>query len=191
MRQWNKVHTTPLPPKATQSNVLVLVIRAYTRSNICPIWCLQLIKAVIINKTDRVDVFSEWSCFTCAVWKPVCTKGLYKSRPYWSATGAFGSVWPKRSARADVATDELLFSQIVESWDRENWPRRSTVDVATKIDLEECWGKSIGDLWRWYHWNLVSILKEEYWVQYGEHKTRIPIGACTLNWLVWKWFKFR
>ena len=128
-----------------------------TQSKISPIWCLQLIRAVIINKTDRVDVFSGWSCFTCVVWKPVCTKGLYKSRPYWSATGAFGSVWPKRSARADVATDKFL-KQIVESWDRENWPRRSMVEVAT--DLEECWGKSIGDLWRWYHWNLVWIWME-------------------------------
>ena len=151
-----------------------------TQSKISPIWCLQLIRAVIINKTDRVDVFSGWSCFTCVVWKPVCTKGLYKSRPYWSATGAFGSVWPKRSARADVATDKFL-KQIVESWDRQNWPRRSTRDVATKIDLEECLGKSIGDLWSWYHWNLVWMWKEEYWVQYGEHKNDSFCGYIKLT----------
>ena len=145
-----------------------------TQSKISPIWCLQLIRAVIINKTDRVDVFSEWSCFTCAVWKPVCTKGLYKSRPYWSATGAFGSVWPKRSARADVATDELLFSQIVESWDQENWPRRSTGTWRPKLIWKNVGGNqseiydvdTIGILFKYGKknagCNMVSIKKDSY-----------------------------
>ena len=101
------------PTKATQSNVLVLMVRAYSIKDMSYL----ISSAVIINKNDCVDVFSGWSCLTCSVWKPVCTKGLYKSCPYWSATGAFGSVGPKRSAG--------------RTW----WPTNFCVDKLLRVEI--------------------------------------------------------
>ena len=135
------------PTKATQSNVLVLMVRAYSIKDISYL----LSSAVKINKNDCVDVFSGWSCLTCSVWKPVCTKVTVQELPLLVGDRRLWLSWTQALCRADVVTDEFLCWQVVESWDLENWPRRITMEVATKIDLEECWGKSIGDLWRWYH----------------------------------------
>ena len=159
-----------------------------TQSKISPIWCLQLIKAVIINKTDRVDVFSGWSCFTCAVWKPVCTKGLYKSRPYWSATGAFGSVWPKRSARADVATDNF-FNKLLRVEIEKIDPGAPPGTWRPKLIWKNVWGNQS----EIYEVDTIGILFE-----CGKKNTECNMVSIkmipfvdTLNWLVWKWFKFR
>ena len=160
------------------------------QSKICPIWCLGLTKAVIINKTDRVDVDVQWmvlfhlrrlktSVYQGTVQEPPLLVG---DRRLWlSLTQAL-----RKGGRGDrqIFWNKLLRVEIDKidpgappgTWRpkliwKNVWGNQSEIyEVDTIGILFECGKKNT-------ECNMVSI-------------KMIPF-VDTLNWLVWKWFKFR